>query len=171
MSRPLRRSTAHQKGLWTERTKLTGIKNGSPMVQAIADSLQMMRPAPQHRPEDLSAAFEYSCQQYLPQYVISLPDHYAARIRDAFDGDKPDCTSERLPASVTTIRLLDDTELKELLPGPCAPFVLGSSAEISKDVWAAGCLYWASLFIQVSHLGETIIQDSPCVIVDPVRQV
>ena len=46
-----------------------------------------------------------------------------------------------------------------------------SSAEISKGVWAAGCLYWASLLIQVSHLGETIIQDSPCVIVEPTIRV
>jgi hypothetical protein len=109
MSRPLQGSTAQQQSLWTERTKLTGIGNGSPMVQAIADSLQMIRPIPDHRPEDFSAAFEYVSQLTLPQYMIPLPDHYAARIRDAFDGDRPDDTSGRLTPSIQ--RLLDDAEL------------------------------------------------------------
>jgi hypothetical protein len=158
-------SAAQQKIPWTERTKLNGIKDGSPMIQAIADSLLKVRAGAAQSPRDLAANFEYVDRVQLPQYMISVPERYEARIRDAFDGDRLD-TSARVPASVTAIGVLDSTELQELSPGACAPFALGSRTEIPREVWA-GRLFWASLVIQVSHLGETIIDDTPVIIVEP----
>ena len=68
---------------------------------------------------------------------------------------------------MTPIRVLNDTELQELSPGPCAPFALGGTKEIDREVRAAGNLYWASLLIRMAHLGETIIDGSPVVIIEP----
>ena len=77
-----------------DKTKrVAGIKNGSPVVHAIADSLMMMGPDPKQPPEDHVAAYEYDIRTVLPGYIIPISDHFAVTIRDAFDGDGPDCAS------------------------------------------------------------------------------
>jgi DNA-binding XRE family transcriptional regulator len=68
---------------------------------------------------------------------------------------------------VTPIRALNDTELHELMSGSCAPFAIGDSTQVARQVRAAGKLYWASLLIRLTHLGEAIIGDSAVVLVEP----
>src|ERR1039457_5739971 len=155
-----------QQSLWKNRTNITDIRSGHSVIQTIADSLQMFRPIPRHPPEDLSAGFEFVYEVTLPQHMISLPAHYTARIRDAIDEDRPNSV-ETPPVSVTPVRALNDTELRDLTSGSFAPFAIGDKTEIAREVWAAGNLYWASLVICMTHLGEAIIGDSPVVIIEP----
>ena len=161
---PTRVRSVGQKSLWTLTTEPPSIDSSQPVAQAIVDSLLTLCASPQERPADPRLALQYSCNLRLPRYHVQVHEPYAARVFDSFNADKP---KNDAACGLNIVKAIHEKELGDLAPGPCAPFSLGSNIQLTLTPAAAGESYWAQMVIALCHPGETVINNTAFVVIDP----